>query len=195
VNVKQNALVSIIVPCYNEQENIELFFEKISQQAKILADNHSKELELIFIDDGSNDDTLPLIQNLAQEDKRVSYVAFSRNFGKEAAIYAGLEHATGAYLAIMDADLQDPPELLGEMCDLLFAPDTSYHCIAARRSNRAGEPILRSFFARQFYKIINYLTGLDIVDGARDFRLMKREMADAILMLSERNRFSKGIFP
>ncbi len=181
--------ISIIVPCYNEEESIPYFQEAITQVADCLSDY---AFELIYVDDGSKDKTLSVLRELASEDARVRYLSFSRNFGKEAAMFAGLEASKGDFVAIMDADLQDPPSLLPEMLEILEHDD--YDCVATRRVNRKGEPVIRSFFARRFYKLMRKISKTEIVDGARDFRLMKRRMVDSILSLKEYNRFSKGIF-
>ncbi|MBU3805690.1 MAG: glycosyltransferase family 2 protein [Candidatus Fournierella pullistercoris] len=184
-------LISVIVPCYNEQQVLPLFYPAICQ----VADQWSKQdiqMEFVFVDDGSSDDTLLTLRQLAQQDSRVHYISFSRNFGKEAAILAGLKQAKGEYVATMDADLQDPPELLPQMLELIQQKQVD--CVATRRTTRKGEPPIRSFFARLFYKIINRLGDAQIVDGARDYRLMSRRMVDAVLSLPEYNRFSKGIF-
>ena len=181
--------ISIIVPCYNEEESIPLFYEeicKVSEQFKKV------DFEYILVNDGSRDNTLKIARELSKKDKRVRYISFSRNFGKEAAILAGLEYSKGDYVAIMDADLQDPPKLLLEMYDGI--KNEGYDCVATRRVNRKGEPPIRSFFARCYYKIINKISKTEIVDGARDFRLMTRQMVNSILSLKEYNRFSKGIF-
>lgn len=181
--------ISIIVPCYNEQESLPLFYDVITKVAK----NMKKvEFEFLFINDGSKDSTLDILRNLSESDSRVRYVSFSRNFGKEAAMYAGFSNATGDYVAVMDADLQDPPALLPEMYDAITKE--GYDSVATRRVTRQGEPPIRSFFARMFYKLINKISNADIVDGARDYRLMTRQMVDSILSMSEYNRFSKGIF-
>lgn len=185
-------LLSIVVPCYNEQEALPYFYEEICRVAGEMKASHGAEFEFIFVDDGSKDKTLSIARELHKQDERVRYISFSRNFGKEAGILAGLEAAKGDYVAMMDADLQDPPALLPRMLDALLKED--YDCAATRRTNRKGEPPIRSFFARMFYKIINRLSDADIVDGARDYRLMRRRMVDAILALPEYNRFSKGIF-
>ena len=185
-------LLSIVVPCYNEQEALPFFYKEICRVAEEMKASHGAEFEFIFVDDGSKDNTLAIARDLHQKDARVRYISFSRNFGKEAGILAGLEAAKGDYVAMMDADLQDPPALLPQMLDALLQED--YDCAATRRTNRKGEPPIRSFFARMFYKIINRLSDADIVDGARDYRLMRRRMVDAILALPEYNRFSKGIF-
>ncbi|MEA5026196.1 putative glycosyltransferase CsbB [bioreactor metagenome] len=181
--------ISIIVPCYNEQDALPIFYPAIKD---IAAQMNEVTFEFIFINDGSKDDTLKIIKNLHRDDQRIKYRSFSRNFGKEAAMYAGLQYASGDYVAIMDADMQDPPSLLPEMYGYLKNED--YDCVATKRSTRKGEPVIRSFFARLFYRIINRISKADIVDGARDFRLMNRKMVDAILSMSEYNRFSKGIF-
>ncbi len=185
-------LLSIVVPCYNEQEALPYFYEEICRVAGEMKASHGAEFEFIFVDDGSRDNTLAIARELHKKDPRVRYISFSRNFGKEAGILAGLKAAKGDYVAMMDADLQDPPALLPQMLDALLQED--YDCAATRRTNRKGEPPIRSFFARMFYKIINRLSDADIVDGARDYRLMRRRMVDAILALPEYNRFSKGIF-
>lgn len=185
-------LLSIVVPCYNEQEALPYFYKEICRVAEEMKASHGADFEFIFVDDGSKDKTLSIARELHKQDERVRYISFSRNFGKEAGILAGLEAAKGDYVAMMDADLQDPPALLPQMLDALLQED--YDCAATRRTNRKGEPPIRSFFARMFYKIINRLSDADIVDGARDYRLMRRRMVDAILALPEYNRFSKGIF-
>ena len=185
-------LLSIVVPCYNEQEALPYFYKEICRVAEEMKASHGADFEFIFVDDGSKDKTLSIARDLHQKDARVRYISFSRNFGKEAGILAGLEAAKGDYVAMMDADLQDPPALLPQMLDALLNED--YDCAATRRTDRKGEPPIRSFFARMFYKIINKMSDADIVDGARDYRLMRRRMVDAILALPEYNRFSKGIF-
>ncbi len=185
-------LISLIVPCYNEEEALPLFYKEAAGVAQTLAETHQAQVEFIFVDDGSRDKTLEICRKLAREDQRVRYISFSRNFGKEAGIYAGLKAAKGDYVAMLDADLQDPPALLPEMLRSLL--EEGYDCAATRRATRAGEPRVRSFFARMFYRIINKMSDTQIVDGARDFRLMNRKMVDAILELGEYNRFSKGIF-
>ena len=185
-------LLSIVVPCYNEQEALPYFYKEICRVAEEMKSSHGADFEFIFVDDGSKDKTLSIARELHKQDARVRYISFSRNFGKEAGILAGLEAAKGDYVAMMDADLQDPPAFLPQMLDALLEED--YDCAATRRTNRKGEPPIRSFFARMFYKIINRLSDADIVDGARDYRLMRRRMVDAILALPEYNRFSKGIF-
>ncbi|MEG0378268.1 MAG: glycosyltransferase family 2 protein [Eubacterium sp.] len=184
--------ISIIIPCYNEELSIPLFYDEMTKILTRLKQFYSLEFEYIFIDDGSSDKTLERIKCLFEKDKHVKYISFSRNFGKEAAIYAGIEHADGDYIALIDADLQDPPHLLEEM--YLGIVKNQYDCVAARRVTRKGEPAIRSFFARCFYKLMNKMSKFEIVDGARDFRLMTKQMAGAILKVSEYNRFSKGIF-
>lgn len=182
------SILSIIVPCYNEEETVELFYnttEKIRQEL-------SMEFEYIFVNDGSRDETLIRLRNLAKKNSNVRYLSFSRNFGKEAALYAGLKAATGDLIAVMDADLQDPPELLPEMIMSVELDD--YDCIGTRRTTRKGEPPIRSFFAKMFYRIVNRIGEVEMVDGARDYRLMTRQMVNSILELSEYNRFSKGLF-
>lgn len=181
--------ISIVVPCYNEQEAIPYFYEEICKVTKKMNDI---TFEFLFINDGSKDHTLDILRDLSSLDKRVRFISFSRNFGKEAGMYAGLENATGDYVAIMDADLQDPPALLPEMYNAIL--NEGYDSVATRRVSRVGEPKIRSFFARMFYLLINKMSKTDIVDGARDFRLMTRQMVDAILSMNEYNRFSKGIF-
>ncbi|WP_165042450.1 glycosyltransferase family 2 protein [Dysgonomonas sp. ZJ709] len=181
--------ISLIIPCYNEEQALPFLYEELK---KVTEGMSGQEFEFIFVNDGSKDKTLSVIKGLKDVDDRVRYVSFSRNFGKEAGIYAGLEASTGDYVALMDADLQDPPSLLKEMYDTLKTED--YDCVATRRLDRKGEPAIRSFFAKQFYQLINKISDTEIVDGARDFRLMSRQMVNAIIDLSEYNRFSKGIF-
>lgn len=185
-------LISIIVPCYNEEPSLPFFYKEICRVFSSMEQKYSVNFELLFVNDGSRDATLSLIKEYAGKDSRVKYISFSRNFGKEGAIFAGLEHARGDYIAMMDADLQDPPALLSEMYALIKNED--YDCIGTRRVDRKGEPPIRSFFAHCFYKLINKISKADIVDGARDFRLMTRQMTDAIINMPEYNRFSKGIF-
>ena len=181
--------ISIIVPCYNEEQAIPYFYEEITK----IAEKTEKDFEFIFVNDGSKDNTIDIVKNYAKKDKRVKYIHFSRNFGKEAAMYAGLEHSTGDYVAIMDADLQEPPALLPEMLEFL-EKNNDYDCVGTRRVTRKGEPPIRSFFARMFYKIINKISKTEMVDGARDYRLMTRQMVNSILELKEYNRYSKGLF-
>ncbi|MFW3652902.1 glycosyltransferase family 2 protein [Vagococcus fluvialis] len=183
-------LLSIVVPCYNEEKTILSFYQEVM---KIKEQMPPLNFEFIFVNDGSSDNTLKQLKILENKDpKQVKYLSFSRNFGKEAALYAGLKHATGDLITVMDADLQDPPSLLPKMYRLIT--EQNYDCIGTRRKNREGEPKIRSFFAKKFYKIINKISDVQIVDGARDFRLMTRQMVDAILELQEYNRFSKGLF-
>lgn len=180
--------LSLIIPCFNEQECLNSFY---NETIKVL-NNLNCDYEMLFVDDGSSDSTLRILKELADKDNNVIYLSFSRNFGKESAMYAGFSNATGDYIAVMDADLQDPPSLLKEMVEILNSGE--YDSVATRRVTRKGEPPIRSWFAKRFYKFINKVSDADIVDGARDFRLMKREMVDAILAMSENGRFSKGIF-
>ena len=182
-------IISIVVPCHNEEEMVPIFHKEITVVSDQLPD---AVFELIFVNDGSKDATLAELKRLASLDERVHYLSFSRNFGKEAAMVAGLRHATGNYVAVMDADLQDPPAMLVEMVALIRTGE--YDCIGTKRLDRKGEPPIRSFFARQFYQLINRISDTEIVDGARDFRLMTRQMVDAVLEMTEYNRFSKGIF-
>ena len=181
--------ISVVVPCYNEEEVLNIFYDEICRVSKQMSEYN---FQFVFVDDGSKDRTLEIMKGLAEKDERVLYISFSRNFGKESAMFAGLSNADGDYVAIMDADMQDPPSLLPEMTADLEAGE--YDSVATRRVSRIGEPPVRSFFARIFYKIINRISDADIVDGARDYRLMKREMVDAIIEMNEYNRFSKGIF-
>ena len=185
-------LISLIVPCYNEAGALPLFYAEAARVAGEMRQSHGADFEFIFVDDGSKDDTLKTAKALRQKDERVRYVSFSRNFGKEAAIYAGLQAAKGDYAALLDADLQDPPALLPEMLNALLSGE--YDCAATRRTTRKGEPPLRSFFSRMFYRLIHKMSDTEIMDGARDYRLMTRKMVDAVLSLGEYNRFSKGIF-
>lgn len=181
-------MVSLIVPCYNEEEALPIFY----RETKTVLEKTEYSYELLFINDGSKDGTLAILKKLAAEDEHVTYLSFSRNFGKEAAMYAGLCNAHGDYVAVMDADMQDPPSLLPEMIAKL--DEGEYDSVATCRVTRKGEPLIRSWFARMFYRVINRISDADIVDGARDFRLMKRDMVDAIVEMGEYNRFSKGIF-
>ncbi len=180
--------ISIIIPCYNEEKTIPLFYNEMN---KISSQMDNVNFEFLFINDGSNDKTLSIIKKISKEDNRIKYVSFSRNFGKEAAIYAGLENVTGDFITIMDADLQDPPTLLPVMYKYI---KDGIDIVGTRRVNRKGEPKIRSFFARRFYKIINKMSKVEMVDGARDYRLMTRQVVDAILSLKEYNRYSKGLF-
>ncbi|HIX70220.1 MAG TPA: glycosyltransferase family 2 protein [Candidatus Enterococcus stercoravium] len=182
-------MLSIIVPCYNEEETLPLFVKAVNQVNQQMGET----LEYIFVNDGSKDGTLSVIKDLyRQQPEAVRFISFSRNFGKEAALYAGLQAAKGEFVTVMDADLQDPPELLPEMLRLIR--EEAYDCIGTRRIDREGEPVIRSFFAKSFYRLVNRIGQTEMVDGARDFRLMTRQMVDAVLELTEYNRFSKGIF-
>ena len=185
-------LISIIVPCYNEAEAVPYFYDAIVKQAAVMRDKYGIDFEYIFIDDGSRDDTLTVLTSYAEKDSRVRYISFSRNFGKEAAMYAGLKASKGDYAAIMDADLQDPPYMLSKMYEAV--KNEGYDCAATRRVTRRGEPKIRSFFARRFYKIMSKISKSDMADGARDYRLMSSKVIDAICDMEEYNRFSKGIF-
>ena len=187
--MEKDKLVSLIIPCYFEEAAVPLFYQAT---AKVMDSLPQYDFELIFVDDGSRDNTLTEIKKLSVADRRVKYLSFSRNFGKESAMYAGMEYAKGDYIATMDVDLQDPPELLPEMLHLLETEE--YDCVATKRVSRTGEPPIRSLFARAFYKIINRISQTEIVDGARDYRLMTRQMVNSVLQLKEYSRFSKGIF-
>lgn len=180
--------LSILVPCYNEQDALPIFYKEISRVLSSL----DYDYEIIFVDDGSKDDTLNIIKDISSQNQNVFYLSFSRNFGKEAAMYAGFRNSTGDYVAVMDADMQDPPSLLPKMIEII--ENDNYDSVATRRVTRKGEPPIRSWFARKFYAIINKISDADIVDGARDFRLMKRSMVDVIISMTEYDRFSKGIF-
>ena len=184
-------LLSVIVPCYNEEETVADFYDEFIKN-KIFFDEHELDYELIYIDDGSKDRTVEEIKKIHEKDSKVHMVSFSRNFGKEAAMYAGFEHAKGDYVVTMDVDLQDPPALLPEMFKAIW--EEEYDSVATRRFNRKGEPPVRSFFARMFYRMINKMSKTEIVDGARDYRLMTRQVVDAILSMKEYNRFTKGIY-
>lgn len=181
--------ISIVVPCYNEEKAIPLFYKETEKTLKEFKDT---EFEYIFVDDGSNDKTMEVLKNLKEKDNKVKYISFSRNFGKEAAIYAGLEHTSGNIVTLMDADLQDPPHLLKDMYKAI--KEEGFDAVGTRRVSRKGEPIIRSFFARLFYKLMNKISKVQMVDGARDYVLMTRPVVDAILSLKEYNRFSKGLF-
>ncbi len=180
--------ISIVVPCYNEEESLPIFYEEIK---KIEKEMSYVDFEYVFVNDGSRDKTLEIFRKLAKKDKKVRYVSFSRNFGKEAGMLAGLEYSTGDFVTVMDADLQDPPKMLIEMYEGI---KEGYDCVGLRRATRKGEPKLRSFFAKCYYKLINKISDVKVVDGARDFRLMTRQMVNSILELKEHNRYSKGIF-
>lgn len=181
-------IISIIIPCYNEEDSIQLIYNEL----KKVSNNMKYGFEFIFVNDGSIDNSLSVLKKLSAKDKQVKYIHFSRNFGKEAAMYAGLSNSKGDYVTIMDADLQDPPSLLPEMLRLI--KEEEYDSVGTRRVSRKGEPKIRSFFARKFYKIINKLSKIEMVDGARDYRLMTRQMVNSILELKEYNRYSKGLF-
>lgn len=183
-------LLSIIVPCYNEEESIPLFYEEIRKLEEFFVQSEL-EIEMIYVDDGSKDRTMEIVKELHLKDDRAKGISFSRNFGKEAGIFAGLEQASGDYAVIMDADLQDPPSLLPTMFGYI---KEGYDSVATRRVNRKGEPIIRSFFARRFYGLMHKISKTEIVDGARDYRLMTRQVVDAILSMKEYNRFTKGIY-
>ena len=186
-------LISVIVPCYNEQEVLPLFYPEIIRVSNLMKEKFGDiEFEFLFINDGSKDNTLNELRDLAKKDKRVRYISFSRNFGKEAGMYAGLKESKGDYVVVMDADLQHPPAFLPQMFD--FVKNQGYDCATTRRVSRKGESKIRSWFARRFYSIINKISQTEIVDGAQDFRFMNRKMVDSILKMSEYNRFSKGIF-
>lgn len=181
--------ITVVVPCYNEEAALGAFYREITAVAKEMSE---VDFEFLFINDGSKDRTLETIKRFAQQDERVKYVSFSRNFGKEAGIFAGLESASGDYVVVMDADLQDPPALLPEM--YRYIKEEGYDCVGSRRVDRKGEPPIRSFFARKFYRLINRISDANVVDGARDFQMMNRDVVQAILSMKEYNRFSKGIF-
>lgn len=182
-------MISIIVPCYREEEALPIFYNEIT---KVFHSMPEQSYELVLVNDGSTDNTLKVMRELASKDSHIKYLSFSRNFGKESAMYAGFCNAHGDYIAVMDADMQDPPTLLPKMLSILETGE--YDSVATKRASRRGEPPIRSFFAKLFYKLINMISDADIVDGARDFRLMRKEMVDAIVSMSEYNRFSKGIF-
>ena len=187
--MKKKNLLSVIVSCYNEEKALPFFYEEV---CKVLNTISQIDYELIFIDDDSKDNTLNIIKAYSRLDKNVKFISFSRNVGKEAAMLAGLEYSNGDYVTLMDADLQDPPSLLPKMYEILQKED--YDMVGTRRITRKGEPRIRSFFARKFYRIINKMSRIEMVDGARDFRFMKRKVVDAILSMKEYNRYSKGIF-
>ncbi|MFR8001940.1 MAG: glycosyltransferase family 2 protein [Hydrogeniiclostridium sp.] len=186
---KRKPIISTVTPCYNEEAAIPLFYQELRRVAEKMAD---AEFEFLFVDDGSTDGTLEILRELNQRDARVHYVSFSRNFGKEAGIYAGLQNASGDFVAILDADMQDPPSLLPEMYRIVT--EEEYDCVGTRRVTRKGEPPVRSMFARIFYRLMNRISKTEVVDGARDFQLMNRKVVDAVLSVGEYNRFSKGIF-
>lgn len=184
------SLLSVVVPCYNEEENVSLFYEELTKNDSFFKER-GVDMEIIYIDDGSMDGTVAEVKKLRESDERVRLVSFSRNFGKEAAIFAGLEHSKGDYVVLMDSDLQDPPSLLPEMFSWL---EQGYDSVATRRVSRRGEPPIRSLFARMFYKLMKKISRTEIMDGARDYRLMTRQVVNAILSMQEYNRFTKGIF-
>ena len=188
-----NNTLSLVVPCFNEEKAIPLFIEAVIPVMIRIQTTYNLDYELIFIDDGSGDNTLFQIKEARKNNQKIRFVSFSRNFGKEAAIYAGLKKSVGDYVCTLDVDLQDPPSLIFDMLSAVITGE--YDCAATRRVSRKGEPLIRSFFARKFYKIMRKLSDVEIVDGARDFRVMNRKTADAVLALGEFNRFSKGIFP
>lgn len=188
--MENTELLTIIVPCYNEQESIPLFYEEVIKLNTFFSDNNI-EVEMLFIDDGSKDGTIAAVRTLRERDSRVHLISFSRNFGKEAALYAGLQNAKGDLVVFMDADLQDPPYLLPDMINGIRE---GYDSVATRRVSRKGEPPIRSFFARMFYKLMRKISNTEMMDGARDYRLMTRQMVNAILDMGEYNRFTKGIF-
>jgi len=187
-----NKLISIVIPCFNEEKAIPFFIEEMEKVISDMKKEFSLDFEYIFIDDGSKDKTPSILKDLSKKIENFRYIIFSRNFGKEAGLLAGLTASKGDFVTVMDVDLQDPPHLLKEMYQTIINED--FDCVATRRTNRKGEPPIRSFFARLFYKLINKISDADIVDGARDYRLMTRNMVDSILSLKEYNRFSKGIF-
>lgn len=182
--------ISIVVPCYNEEESLPIFYEEVSKVCTKM--KNKAEFEFVFVNDGSKDETLEILRTLAQKDKRVKYISFSRNFGKEAGMLAGLEHSTGDYVTTMDADLQDPPTLLEEMFDTL--EEGKYDCVATKSTNRKGYSFFRKLFTKWFYTIISKVSSTEMVPGARDFRLMTRKMVDAVISMKEYNRYSKGLF-
>lgn len=185
-------MISIIVPCYNEESALPFFLTETKRVADNMSDIYTLKFEIIFINDGSQDNTLDILREAATQDDRIRYISFSRNFGKESAIYAGFQHCKGNYIVVMDADLQHPPAMLEQMYQAVKEED--YDCVAARRVDRKGEPKIRSFFAKCFYKLVNKISKAEFVDGASDFRFMTRQVVDAILSMPEYNRFSKGIF-
>ncbi|MBE6492504.1 MAG: glycosyltransferase family 2 protein [Methanobrevibacter sp.] len=179
-------LLSIVVPCFNEDESVEIFLEEIQKTLK------DYNFEVIYVNDGSSDNTLKYIKELASKNSNVKYMSFSRNFGKESAIFAGLKYASGDYICLMDADLQHPPKLIPEMLEAVL--DEGYDVAAARRVSRKGEPKIKSFFSHRFYKVFNRISNIDMVEGATDYRIMTRQVVDSVLKLQEYNRFSKGLF-
>ena len=188
MELRNNKTISLVVPCYNEEKALLLYYDEVDKISKEL----KEKIEFIFVDDGSSDNTLEIIKSFAKKDNRIKYISFSRNFGKEAAMFAGFEHATGDYVTVMDADLQDPPYLLHDM--IRGIEEEGYDAVGVRRVTRKGEKLIRSFFARCFYKLINKMSATEMVDGARDYRLMNRKMVNALLELKEYKRYSKGLF-
>ena len=182
-------LLSVVVPCFNEEESLIYFYKEIKRVSKKM---NYVDFEFLFVDDGSSDGTLDILKKMRNKDNRVHYLSFSRNFGKEAAMYAGLEKSKGDFVTLMDADLQDPPSMLEEMYSLIV--NDGYDCVGTRRVTRKGEPVIRSFFARKFYRFINRISKVEMVDGARDYRLMTRKMVQSIIDMREYNRYSKGLF-
>jgi glycosyltransferase involved in cell wall biosynthesis len=187
-------IISLIVPCFNEEKTIGVFMENIIPILSNINQKYSLDYEIIFVNDGSHDNTMKILRELHNDNSKIHFISFSRNFGKEAALYAGIKNSRGIYVCTIDVDMQDPPSLIPDMLDSLISND-DYDCAGSRRVTRKGEPLIRSIFAKMFYKVISKLSDINIVDGARDFRIMKRKMADAFLSLPENNRFSKGIFP
>jgi glycosyltransferase involved in cell wall biosynthesis len=192
--MKPANILSLVVPCFNEEKTIGIFMANVIPILAEIKQKYFFDYEIIFINDGSRDDTLKILRELHKGDSKIHFISFSRNFGKEAALYAGIRKSRGDYVCTIDVDMQDPPSLIPDMLDFLISSG-DYDCAGSRRVTRKGEPLIRSLFARMFYKIISKLSDINIVDGARDFRIMKRKMADAFLSLPEHNRFSKGIFP
>jgi len=185
-------LISLIIPCFNEEDSLEPLYRELCAVSSSMKEQYGSDFEFLLINDGSRDRTLPILRELAEKDSRVHYISFSRNFGKEACIYAGLQNCVGDYIAVLDADLQDPPSMLPLMYEGIV--NEGYDCVAARRVSRRGEPLIRSFFARSFYRLINRISKTKIAEGARDFSMMTRQVVEAILTMPEYNRFSKGIY-
>jgi len=190
--IKPKPVISLIIPCYNEEESLAPLYTELCAVSASMGERYGLEFEFLLINDGSFDHTLQIIREMAEKDSRLHYISFSRNFGKEACIYAGLQNCTGDYIAVMDADLQHPPSMLPEMYEGIV--NEGYDCVAARRSSREGEPVLRSFFARGFYRMVNRISKTKLAEGATDFSMMTRQVAEAVLTLPEYNRFSKGIY-
>jgi glycosyltransferase involved in cell wall biosynthesis len=187
-------ILSLVVPCFNEEKSIGVFMENVTPVLTYVNEKYYLDYEIIFVNDGSSDNTLKILRELRNVNSKIHFVSFSRNFGKEAALYAGIKKSRGDYVCTIDVDLQDPPSLIPVMLDAIITGE-EYDCAGSRRVTRKGEPLIRSFFAKMFYKVISKLSDINIVDGARDFRIMKRKMANAFLSITEHNRFSKGIFP